>query len=135
MDGKIDVQEIMEQIRAEIKEKGYKKSDLSFQDIPVSTDVNEIIRQEYSPQEFQNLLHQMNCSTNTHFYRPVGGGLKGFVKKVVRKFLAPIVLPVCEEQELFNSLMVQTMNQMQLYIELQEKRIDELEKMISGEEA
>ena len=130
----IDVEKIMEEIRQEIKEKGYKESDLSFQDIPVSKVVNEIIRQEYSPQEFQNLLRQMNGSTNTHFYRPVGGGIKGFVKKVVRKLIAPIVLPVCEEQELFNSLTVQTMNQMQLYIELQEKRINELEKMISGEE-
>lgn len=128
----INVEQIMEEIREEIKKKGYKESDLSFQDIPIKEDIAEV--EQYDEQKLQELLHLVNTSTRVDYYKPIiGKGPKAIIKKAIRKIMKPLLLPLCQEQEQYNSSAVQVINQMYLYIELQEKRIDDLETIILKE--
>lgn len=130
----INIEKIMEEIRTEIKEKGYKESDLSFSDIPVRQDDTNEISELFSADRLISLVNAANTSTRVDFYRPItDGGLKGMIKKAIRKMMKPLLLPLCQEQEKYNSILVQTINQMKLYIEIQEKRIDDLESIITKE--
>lgn len=131
----IDIEEIMQEIRAEIKEKGYKESDLSFHDIPIKSQNEVMIEEQFSEQRLQELLHLVNVSTNVNYYRNFTGNIiKTFIKKVIRKILAPLILPLCQEQEQYNSSVTRTLNQMYQYMRIQEKRIEELETMICNKE-
>ncbi len=129
----INIEQIMEEIRAEIKEKGYKESDLSFQDIPVEQKL--VAAEQYNAQQLSDSLRVANMYTRVDYYRPITGhGLKTTIKKAIRKILKPLLLPICQNQEQFNAGAVQTMNQMHQYMLLQEKRIDELEAMLMKKE-
>lgn len=125
----INVEEIMEKIRAEIKEKGYKESDLSFSDvpIPVLTDVSE---GQFDLVTLQRKLQGVNETYGVDYYKVIeNGGIKGFLKRAIRKSLKFLLYPICQNQERFNCFSAQTMNQLLLYIQLQEKRINELENL------
>lgn len=129
----INVEKIMEEIRAEIKEKGYKESDLSFNDIPVREQKNEL-QEEFDTDMLKNLLHAANTHTRVDYYKPITDtGLKGIIKKAIRKILKPLILPLCMDQESYNSMSVQTLNQLYLYIQMQDQRITELERIICEE--
>lgn len=130
MDNQIDVQKIMEQIREEIKEKGYKESDLSFSDIEIKEKC-EILTNRFDENEYINCLNQANSYASSVFYSiNVGNGLKGLIKRVIRRLISPIMVPVCERQEIYNASSVRTLNQMNLYMTELEKRVIDLEKEV-----
>ena len=128
----INTEKIMEEIRKEIKEKGFKDSDLSFNDIPISS--GNDLSVTYSEKELQNHMHAANLSCRVDYYKPIDGGIKGAFKKLVRKLIKPIVLHLCEEQEHYNSETIQTINQLYEYTKLLEERITKLEKIIKDME-
>ena len=131
----INIEEIMQEIRTEIRNKGYKESDLSFQDIPIKDKNDVIMEEQFSEQYLQEVLHIVNVSTSVNYYRTfTGNALKVFIKKVIRKILAPILLPLCQEQEQYNSVVTRTLNQMYQYMLNQESRIKELETMVYSKE-
>lgn len=131
----INIEEIMQEIREEIKEKGYKESDLSFLDIPVKSQNEVRMEEQFSEQRLRELLHLVNVSTDVRYYRNYTGNFfKTFIKKVIRKILAPLLFPLCQEQEQYNSSVTRTLNQMYQYISIQEKRIGELEKAVYNKE-
>lgn len=132
MENRIDVEEIMNQIRADIKEKGYKESDLSFTDIAIK-EREAVLVNRFDKTEFLNSLHQANAYVNPGFYNiNIGNGIKGVLKKIIRKAIAPIMLPVCERQEIYNAASVRTLNQLNLYVNELETRISELETEIES---
>lgn len=126
----INIEEIMQEIRAEIKEKGYKESDLSFQDIAIPKE-DTVLLTEYNENELKNCLHSANAYTRVDYYRPIeGNGIKAVGKKLVRKLIKPVVYHLCVSQETFNANTAKTLNQMNLYIQKLEERIAELEKIV-----
>jgi hypothetical protein len=130
----INVEQIMQEIRAEIKEKGYKESDLSFNDIQIKQNDTGELGEILDLQRLVGLINAANASTRVDFYRPItDGGLKGLVKKAIRKLMKPLLLPLCQSQESYNGILVQTINQMKLYVDEQEKRINDLEAIITRE--
>ena len=130
----INVEEIMQQIRAEIKEKGYKEEDLSFEDVNVPV-IEQNISETPDDNALRIALDNANKNVRVDYYRPLeGNGLKKALKKFMRKLVKPVVYHLCVNQESFNTGSVQTLNQMYLYIQMQEKRIAELEKYISEKE-
>lgn len=130
----INVEEIMEKIRIEIKEKGYKESDLSFSDVPISS-FAELSQESFDLNRLRERLQRVNDTHGVDYYKVIeDGGIKGFIKKVIRKTLKFLLYPLCQNQEQFNSFSAQAMNQLFLYIELQEKRINELENLQRKEE-
>ena len=124
----IDIEKIMEEIRQEIKEKGYKESDLSFSDIPITDQAD--IEESYNEQVLLENIRGANQSTRVDFYKPIDGGIKGLIKKIIRKMVKPIILHLCQEQEIFNAYTVRTINQLYSYNKQLEKRIEDLEKII-----
>jgi hypothetical protein len=128
----INVEQIMQEIREEIKEKGYKPSDLSFTDIAVK-EVH--VEETYNAQQLQEALQAAKTFVRVDYYKPIDGkGPKAITKKMIRKMLKPLLFPLCQEQEQYNVNAVQTMNQMYQYMLLQEKKIEELETMLLKEE-
>lgn len=134
MNETINIEEIMKQIREEIKEKGYKESDLSFADVTVPM-VEAVNVEEPDEGALSYALNNANKNVRVDYYRPIeGNGLKKALKKFIRKFVKPAVYHLCVNQETFNTGTVQTLNQMYLYIQKQDARITELERRLSEKE-
>jgi len=81
---KIDVEKIMEEIRIEIKNNGYKASDLSFDDVKLPINFTDI-------------------PWNLKIYTPIPGhGVKHFIKRLVRKIVRATFYQQFEIQQTFN---------------------------------
>ncbi len=124
----INVEEIMEQIREEIREKGYREEDLSFNDVPLQKMGSEMM--QFDEKTMLSYLSNAKQTYRVDFYKPIEGGLKGFMKKLVRKLAKPILLHLCQEQEEFNSSSIKAMEQLYAYNKVLEDRIDHLERIL-----
>ena len=109
MDNNINVEEIMSQIKREIKEKNLTADMLSFEDVPYEkpTDMSS----GSSLEDCDSALTYMN----THYYiQPYkelqGNPLKVFFKKVIRKLTKFYVEPVVFEQNDFNANTTKALN-------------------------
>ena len=95
----INVSEIMDGIREEIKEKGYSSDMLSFADVP-------------SDIQYVNANHRVDP------YRPISGNpVAVFFKKVIRKLVSFYVEPYAAEQSSLNANIAQAQTQIELYIQ------------------
>lgn len=125
----INVEEIMSQIREEIKEAGYTNDILSFND--VDADDGIFVFESFDEGKFAKEVMGMNHSWSIQTYRDLGSrGPVGFIKKVIRKCIRFYVDPVVEDQNQFNAYMVRTMNLMNCYIKEQKETIDILERQV-----
>lgn len=121
---KINVEEIMEEIRKEIKEKGYTNDMLSFDDVVTSKSGHKTL------EEYYDIL---NATWNIPAYRVLSGGkgplgrAKVFVKKVLRKIMKFYIEPIVSAQTEFNGNNVRLLNLINSYMELNDKRIEMLE--------
>lgn len=121
----INVEEIMEEIRKDILEKGYTNDMLSFEDIKVQECAIDSVR--FQMQEMARELSVVNSNYELHFYREYEGNfIKNIIKKVIRKIIKPIIFPICEEQIRYNVAVTRVLNQMNLYIQDLEKGKKEL---------
>ncbi|MBE6864565.1 MAG: hypothetical protein E7495_08435 [Ruminococcus flavefaciens] len=109
MDNNINVEEIMSQIKREIKKKNLTADMLSFEDVPYEkpTDMSS----GSSLEDCDSALTYMN----THYYiQPYkelqGNPLKVFFKKVIRKLTKFYVEPVVFEQNDFNANTTKALN-------------------------
>ena len=128
----IDVEKIMEEIRAEIKEKGYKPEDLDFSDIAV-----EVAKVNpdggYNEGEMQGQLAFLNSHYNNPIYFPLQGNpVKVFVQRAIRRALLFVIFPGFQFQTRYNVAAVRALNQVKNYMEEQQKEMDELKAEIAG---
>lgn len=118
---KIDVEQIMAEIRAEIKEKGYKEEDLKFQDIPIpsmpGTDDGKFNRAQ-----LQNQINACNKEWNNPMCFPFPGNnpVKKLFQKTVRKVSKCVFWPIVNYQNKFNQDVVRTLNQLKYYVDADE---------------
>ncbi len=130
----IDVEAIMEQIRENIKERGYDKIPLSFEDIPMSQPVvaGDV---DYDGMILKQELQYLNNNWNNNWNVAIsGGGLRAKFKKVVRKITRFIIAPIVAFQNEYNASNVRAMQQLAAYIKITEEyraRVDELERQIA----
>lgn len=129
----INVSEIMEGIRAEIKEKGYSSEMLSFADVPGDAD-----SRDYSERFDADMLHgnvqYVNANHRVDSYRPLSGNPIGvFFKKVIRKLVSFYVEPYAAEQSSLNANIAQAQSQIELYI--QESRMHSTKALLERIEA
>lgn len=111
----INVEQIMQEIRADIAKKGYKMSDLEFEEIK-------------KPDALSRILSDLSKNWRVDLYPPVSGNkIKRLIKKIIRKIVRPSFMGTMKTQETFNSYIVQSFNQMEKYIRELEVRIMELE--------
>lgn len=136
MNSEINVEEIMEQIRQNMKDRGYDKEPLSFDDIEFSK--NSIYgREGYNSDFFQKELEYLNQNWNNPCHVPVTSSnfVFAFIKKVIRKCTYFIILPIINFQNAYNASNTRCMNQIKEYmveIEKYKLRIETLEQEIES---
>ena len=117
----INVEEIMEEIRREIRDKGYTSDMLSFTD--VKNPIAEAEEMNFNINEFRNTV---NTVLNTKYVpsrtdENIGSGIKGFIKRVVRKLVWFNIAPISDKQNIFNEQVSTAFLQLFSYIEEQDK--------------
>ena len=134
MNNEINIEEIMNEIRQNIKERGYDKEPLSFEDVAMSEPaVSEDTH--FSMTEFLTELNYMNRNCCNSLNVPVESrnSIGVFVKKMIRKCTRFIVFPIVNFQNAYNVSNVRCINQLKEYVVLMEgytKRIEQLEKEV-----
>lgn len=136
----INIESIMEEIRGEIRAKGYKKSDLSFSDISFEAERNMDISREFSWSVYQDELRSMETRWEVPL-EPVftsSNALVQFLKKVMKKLCRFFTVPMITMQNAFNASVVRANAQLRNYVAQNEEdkkkleqRIQELERKIS----
>jgi len=135
----INVDKIMEEIRAEIKEKGYKESDLQFKGkngaYSETVELDEI---KFDEDRFRKKVLLLNVRKNVSPNKTLYASNKKqkfsvFVKKVLRKSLKFYIEPIVSEQNEYNETNAELM--MQVYALAKEneelrKRVEALEENI-----
>lgn len=134
----LNVEKIMEEIRSEIKEKGFTNDILSFNDI-ISDDMG-INGEKFDRVHFNEELFNINMLWNVNPNREIEKkpGLKGkcvtlfkkFIRKCIRFYLSAIVM----EQDTFNATSVRLFNMLNLYMEENSKLSDEVSRLKEEQE-
>jgi hypothetical protein len=128
-EGNINIEDIMQEIKADIKEKGYTNDLLSFDDVVI--DVSSMNATKFNRIQFNEDLYVANHEWEVNPYRPLQGNkVTVFFKKVIRKLVYFFVEPIVMAQDGFNASLVRMMNQMSCYIDEQNKEIEDLKKRI-----
>ncbi len=134
----INTEEIMNQIRAEIKAKGLDSSMLSFEEIPFAPEVSRADSQ-FQPESLRQSAEYLSIRNQIEPYKPIEGNfLVVFIKKVIRKLVKFYIMPIMTEQNALNLHTANAVQQMQNYIRGRQdadqvdmtaliSRIDELE--------
>ena len=134
----LNVEKIMEEIRSEIKEKGYTNDMLSFRDVlPDEKGVNV---EKLERVRFIEELFNLNTIWNVNPNRPIEKrtGIKGkcitIFKKIIRKCIRFYLSPVVLEQDSFNAASVRLFNMLNLYMEENARLLEEVSRLKSEQE-
>lgn len=107
----INIEEIMQGIRQEIKDKGLTSDMLSFEDVPYRKPGDAVSGCTMDSEEVRNAMVYLNGHYNIQPYKPLGGNaLFVFVKKVIRKLTKFYVEPIVFDQNDFNANTVRVLN-------------------------
>lgn len=128
----INVEEIMNTIREEIKEKKMEGQPLQFADISMADDVFDVPTR-YNENMMKKELVNLNGLWDTSLDAKVlsRGKIKGAVKKILNKAVCVIVRPHIEKQVIFNASVVNGINMLHCVArenEQQRKEIEALKK-------
>ena len=130
MEKEFSIEEVMEEIRKEIKEKGLTSDMLSFNDVASVSAADE---GSFSKKELEVCLANLSGSYVISESRPLEGNpFVVFVKRVIRKLTRFYIKPVADAQTEFNGYTVQAANMLSRYVcdgrsKGLEERIRELE--------
>lgn len=126
----INVEEIMAEIRNEIKEKGFTADMLSFTEISMpSPHVSE-----FNIDDFRRTIAAIESSK----YVPgrtddnIGHGIKGLIKRVIRKLVWFNIAPMSDKQNIYNDHIATALYQMLSFIELQNTQMEEYDEKIKS---
>lgn len=126
----IDIENIMDEIRQGIKQRGESADILDFEEIPFES--LSVRTDKFSMNEFEANLNNANQRYFVQPYKPLHGNpLFVFVKKVIRKLIKFYIEPVVSDQNLFNVDILRSMNSVHDYIKEQnpdEIKVKELEE-------
>ena len=125
----VNTEEIMAQIRQEIKEKGLSSDMLSFEDIPYSKPVQAGNAGDISGEEFSARLIWLKAHYYIQPYKQLAGNaVSVFAKKVIRKMAKFYVEPVVFEQNDFNANVVSVIDSLTESNKKLTRRVDALEQ-------
>lgn len=128
----ICIEEIMNEIRAEIKEKGYNSSMLSFEDIKCDTSLND--REAVNNDDFSKNLQYVNLNCSVQPYKELSGNkLIVLFRKILRKLIKFYIEPVVEDQNQLNIRFVRMFNFVESRIKSEQSvsDVNELAKQVS----
>lgn len=123
----INVEKIMEEIREEIKEKGYTSDMLSFRDIETC----DVKYDEFAQSEYDSAVHNMGVYSYVPWYRDLSQSkMKRIIQKVIRKFSAFLIAPISDQQSDFNYEATRAFKQIAGYIEQTETLLESQKKTV-----
>lgn len=126
----VNVEEIMKEIRSKIQAEELAANMPSFSQIPINGEnggVSAGTAEGENWEEFMESLRYMNVNYSVPYYWDLGPkGIKTFVKRVVRKLIKCIVMPIVERQGQINACVVRCMNTVRYFIEGQRRINDKL---------
>lgn len=134
----INTEEIMQEIRQQITERGYSRNELRFADVAteMSDSLGEIA-DYYELQNFELTVERMDAKRDVQCWRLLfGNKIIVLVKKVIRKLVKFYVEPIVKSQNEFNFYTTSAMAQLRAKLEEEQDvkllemqtRIEELEK-------
>ncbi|MBE6875280.1 MAG: hypothetical protein E7496_00885 [Ruminococcus sp.] len=113
----INTEEIMKQIRAEIKEKGLDSSMLSFEEVPFAQEISHADK-NFQLASLQQSAEYLSIRNQIEAYKPIEGNfLVVFIKKVIRKLVKFYIMPIMTEQNALNLHTANAVQQMNNYIQ------------------
>lgn len=96
---KIDIEEIMEQIRSDIADRGLKDDGLLFEGVPILGGGTG----GYSRDAYEEVMREIQERSNVESYRPLlGNPIEKLVKKVIRRLVAFYIESIVDDQNIFN---------------------------------
>lgn len=102
----INVEQIMAEIRKEIKENGMTVDIPRFDDVPLRDDdtlsVNMNPEADHMGVDPDARISRLESESTVQYYYPMPRGLKNTVKKVIRKTVHCVFFPIMESQNQFN---------------------------------
>ncbi len=124
----IDIEKIMEEIRQDIRERGLEDDILPFEAVTGKPwgGASEV----YDEERFEKEVNDLNQSYQITAWRPLEGGITGFIKKIIRKLTKFYVEPITADQTEFNAHTVRAMNELLSYVKLQDAKMDALQEEI-----
>lgn len=140
MSENINVDEIVNQIRAEIKEKGLELSMLSFEDVPFDKEVSHT-ETHFELSSLVQSADYMNARNQIEPYKEISGNpISVFIKKVIRKLVKFYIMPIMTEQNALNYHCANAVNQISCYVQDNSKidvvqlasKVDELELRLTA---
>jgi hypothetical protein len=108
-----DIKSIINDIRQEIRGKGYSNDILSFDDCFDQVFINNI-------RNFININPHKNIQ---------GNKIVVLIKKIIRKLIKFYIVPIVDDQNAFNNYII---NNLQLQIKYLNKKINDLEEKLSN---
>lgn len=136
MSNEINVEEIMAEIRSNIKERGYEPLPVEFEEITIDKPAIQP-GIAFDADDFKQEVNYLNYNWNNSFQVPVSGGNKiaVFVKKMISKCTRFIVFPIVNYQNAYNASNARCMMQVKEYMAELEKyreKVDALEKELQA---
>jgi len=119
----INIEKIMEEIRAEIKEKQLLEEIPSFEDIPIQGQtstavVSANISEENYREHYLENLDYLNRNVEMIYYFDLGNNpVKKFIKRAIRKVLKFLLYPITQQQTAFNAHAVRCLNATRDYMQ------------------
>ncbi len=111
----VNIEQIMDEIRTEIKEKGYTADMLSFDDVSKLAIIPIGDSENYDPDEFNGIVSYLDAnSTVAVNIPPKGNFIVIFIKKVIRKF---ITRPLARQQSEYNVYSARAFTMLKSYTE------------------
>ncbi len=125
----MNTEEIMAQIRQDIREKGLSSDMLSFEDIPYRKPAGSESAGRVGSEEYGRKLLWLKAHSYIQPYKQLcGNAVSVFAKKVIRKMAKFYIEPVVFEQNDFNANVVSVIDSLSEANKRLEERIDALEK-------
>ncbi len=125
----IDIEQIMDEIRAKIKERGYTEDMLKFRDVALDMNVSMDV---FNAEVFGKVVEQTNANSHINYYEiPLGGGLKGFVKKCIRKMISFAIPAIVYQVNEYNRSATQSINQLHAFVKKYDSEMKEKDRQIA----
>jgi len=128
---KINVEEIMAEIKRDIKEKGYKNDDISFSEVMPCTSYTPLTHSNMLDENVRNLMNIRGVVS----YKVLKsnrsiGFIIIFVKKIIRKLVKFYIEPIVYDQNQINSLAAISIKDIYMEVESLRKNVEFLEEEI-----
>lgn len=130
----VNVEQIMQDIRKEIQINGDLENLPAFEDIPIREGVD--IAASETPAgltQIESSLQYVSANPEVPYYWSFGpAGIKTFLKRIVRKLLRCLLLPIVDMQNRFNSHVANCLNALRDLLNAQAEEIAALKRELSA---